>query len=62
MSCPNVRAEAYVPERVDEQMSANVQDWLANANKGSAVESDVLTVSAIFKWFQQDFAQSSGSP
>jgi len=58
VSCPNLRAEAYVPDRLDAQMDDNVRDWLASPYKGTLALPDNKGVeaSAIFKWFGSDFS------
>lgn len=61
ISCPNVRKEAYLPEKIDEQMSDNVRDWLANQKKGSDVLETHLNVTAILKFFPGDFKKCYGS-
>lgn len=56
-SCPDLRAEAFVGERLDEQMTEQMSAWLANPNKGLAVSPDAGSVqmSRIFDWFSGDF-------
>eukprot|EP01062_Namystynia_karyoxenos_P005658 TRINITY_DN11963_c0_g1_i1.p2 TRINITY_DN11963_c0_g1~~TRINITY_DN11963_c0_g1_i1.p2 ORF type:complete len:269 (+),score=110.89 TRINITY_DN11963_c0_g1_i1:178-984(+) len=61
ISCPNVRAEAYLPEKIDAQMDDNVRDWLANPKKGSAVVSDGVEVSKIAQWYAGDLQKCYGS-
>ncbi len=34
ISCPNVRMEAFQPDRVGEQMDSQVKDFLGNSKKG----------------------------
>lgn len=48
ISCPDLRNEAYTPDKVDEQMSDNVVKWLANSKKGSVIlEGGQINVSNI---------------
>jgi len=54
-SCPNLRQEAFVGTRIEEQMNDQVNNWLSNTTKGMLVEGNKLTVSRIFLWFQADF-------
>ena len=60
-SCPPLRAEAYFPERVDEQLDDNTRRWLAapELNEFDAAEGRA-EVSAIFDWYEGDFTTHSG--
>lgn len=57
-SCPALRAEAYVAERLNEQlddaMGKFINDPLRNRVSGSKAE-----VSEIFKWFRGDFVRET---
>eukprot|EP00656_Telonema_subtile_P022348 TRINITY_DN2346_c0_g1_i4.p1 TRINITY_DN2346_c0_g1~~TRINITY_DN2346_c0_g1_i4.p1 ORF type:complete len:192 (+),score=38.11 TRINITY_DN2346_c0_g1_i4:100-675(+) len=44
ISCPNVRMQAYTPERIDVQMSANLEDMLSNRLKGMSLDKATYTV------------------
>ncbi len=59
-SCPPLRNEAYVPERLDEQledaMRRFVNDTLRNRITARRAE-----VSRIFSWFSGDFEREAGS-
>jgi len=61
-SCPLLRSEAYVAARLsqqlDEQARAFVNDPLRNRFD---VASRAAELSAIFKWFDEDFAAAAGS-
>jgi hypothetical protein len=61
VSCPNVRQEAFRPERLDEQLDDQLQEWLAEPHKGSFLDANGLTVSKIFSWFEKDFVGCSQS-
>jgi hypothetical protein len=60
-SCPPLRREAYVAERLDAQLSANTLEWLSNANLNqfdpSAKQAEV---SEIFDWYAGDFTKTGG--
>lgn len=62
LSCPDLRNEPYVPERLDAQLDDAARAFLANEAKGLVVspKGDGARVSAIFKWFADDFAASGG--
>jgi len=55
VSCPNLRAEAYIPDTLEAQLGANAVDFLSNANKGASLNDNTLTLSPIFSWFNEDF-------
>jgi hypothetical protein len=62
LSCPPLRREPYRPEKLDAQLDDNMRRWLADPRKGVAVDaaSGTLRVSAIFKWFAEDFEAQGG--
>jgi len=62
LSCPDLRAEPYVAERLDAQLDEQARSFLANAGKGLAPGDDGKSarVSSIFKWFRDDFAPAGG--
>lgn len=55
-SCPPLRREAYVAERIDDQLDDNVRRWLADVrlNEFSA-DRHLAEISAIFEWYAGDF-------
>lgn len=55
VSCPNLRDRAYFVETIEEELTSNAIDFLANPLKGSKVEGDSIRVSAIFSFFPEDF-------
>ncbi len=56
-SCPPLRSEAYVPERVDAQLTDQVKRFLADAARGQRLDvpGETWWVSKIFKWYAKDF-------
>ncbi|MBI2495090.1 MAG: DUF547 domain-containing protein [Candidatus Omnitrophica bacterium] len=60
-SCPFLRNEAYVPERIDEQLSDQARRFLADPSRGLRLDdaNGVLWVSNIFKWYAKDFLPSA---
>ncbi len=61
-SCPPLRSEAYVPQRIDEQLDDNARLFLNDSAKNSYdLDSGVARVSKIFKWFAEDFETAAGS-
>ncbi len=61
-SCPPLRREAYVPSRIDEQLTDNFRKWLANNKLNEFFpQKKVASVSMIFKWYAGDFQKNGGS-
>jgi len=60
-SCPPLRREAYVAERLGEQLDDNVRQWLADRTL-NAFDSEhaQVEVSPIFKWYEKDFDSYPG--
>ena len=55
-SCPPLRREAYVPERIDSQLKANTTEWLTDPNLSSFdPKNRRVELSMIFKWYRDDF-------
>jgi hypothetical protein len=55
-SCPPLRREAYRARTLDDQLDANVREWLANAALNRFYpDRHLATVSPIFKWYGEDF-------
>lgn len=59
LSCPDLRAEAYRPERLEAQLDDQVRTFLANPAKGMSA-GGVVRVSRIFDWFEDDFGGADG--
>jgi len=60
-SCPDLRGEAYVAERLEEQLEEQTAGFLSDTTKGmrfDAEEGD-LYLSSIFKWYAGDFTGGS---
>lgn len=62
MSCPDLRHEPYVASRLDAQLDEQVVRFLNQENKGIIYdrENNVLHLSSIFDWFDDDFASDGG--
>ncbi|CAI2717688.1 DUF547 domain-containing protein [Nitrospina watsonii] len=62
VSCPDIREEAYWPDRLEAQLAAQSQHFLMNPGKGLRVDKERKTVylSSIFDWFKEDFASKGG--
>lgn len=62
LSCPDLRTEPYVADRLEAQLADAGRRFLANPTKGLQPGADGRTarVSAIFKWFADDFGGADG--
>ncbi len=60
IGCPALRPEAFVAARIDEQLNDGVYRFLSDESRNRA-EGSVLYVSKIFSWYEEDFANESGS-
>lgn len=61
-SCPALAAEAYVPERVDQQLDAAVRRFVATDTQLRIVRGDrpALQVNKILDWYSKDFGGPEG--
>jgi len=63
-SCPNIRPEAFVGDKLPDQMKDQMRQWMKNGSKGLKLTFDdkknsyLLKLSRIFLWFQDDFGGS----
>jgi hypothetical protein len=55
LSCPDLRPEAYVPHRLDNQLSDQVNETFANRTKGLRIDGNTAYVSKVIDWFSEDF-------
>lgn len=56
IGCPPLRDEAYVADRIDEQLTDNAKRFFADRSKFHAdMRSRTISVSPILKWFADDF-------
>ncbi|MEL7022044.1 MAG: DUF547 domain-containing protein [Bacteroidota bacterium] len=61
ISCPKLRNEAYTAARLEEQLSAQARDFLANPSKNQLANGDTVKLSKIFDWFKGDFKKNHPS-
>lgn len=54
VGCPALRNEAYVAERLEQQLEAQTALFLADRSR-NYLDNDKLYVSPIFKWYREDF-------
>lgn len=55
-SCPKLRQEAYVAERLDAQLADQARSFLLDPDKNE-VRSNKLELSKLFDWYQGDFTK-----
>lgn len=61
-SCPNLISEAYVANKLEQQMENNARKFINNDFKNQFdTEKKVIRISKIFDWFTEDFKKHSGS-
>jgi len=62
VSCPDIRKEAYIAERLDEQLDDQMRKFLENSGKGLKLDAKKkrIYLSSIFKWFKEDFDPKGG--
>jgi len=61
-SCPPLRSEAYLPQKLDEQLDDNARRFLNDSAKNRYdLNANVANVSKIFKWFAEDFEAAAGT-
>lgn len=61
ISCPDLRAEPYTAEKLDEQLDDQARKFLSNPQKGLVIEGERARTSKIFDWFAEDFEKAYGS-
>lgn len=54
VSCPDLRNEAYYPERINEQLDEQARLFLNDTSKNK-IEQNKVELSKIFSWFGKDF-------
>jgi hypothetical protein len=62
VSCPDLRKEAFTPDKLGEQLDDQVKMFLENTGKGMKIDAKKkrVYVSSIFKWFEEDFEPQGG--
>jgi uncharacterized protein DUF547 len=60
--CPELRAEPYVPDKLDAQLTEQGRKFIRDRTKNRVEAAErALYLSPIFKWFADDFTRHSGS-
>lgn len=58
LSCPKLRNEAYDPDQLDNQLTAQTKSFLANPEKNQ-IKSDAIKLSKLFSWYGGDFTKKT---
>lgn len=62
LGCPLLRSEAYIPEKVTQQLEEDAVRFINNSDKVRYdAQTGILYCSKIFKWYRQDFLAVSPS-
>lgn len=60
ISCPILLNEAFVPEKLDQQMRSQAKKWVNDPTKNK-INSNPIKISQLFKWYKGDFEKSGGA-
>lgn len=60
LSCPDLRAEPYLAQTLDQQLDDQAQRFIANPTKGIFLSQGGVQISKIFDWFEEDFGGEQG--
>ena len=55
VSCPKLQNEAYVPDKLDEQLSKAAREFLADPEKNEFKSTKSAKLSKLFNWYGGDF-------
>lgn len=55
VSCPKLQNRAYVPEKLDAQLTKAAKEFLNNPSKNSIKNANKATLSKLFNWYGGDF-------
>jgi hypothetical protein len=59
IGCPALREEAYTGAKLEQQLNAQTERFLSD-NSRNVAKGDTVYLSAIFKWYGEDFTQGFG--
>ncbi|WP_232772241.1 DUF547 domain-containing protein [Shewanella sp. Actino-trap-3] len=59
IGCPALREEAYTGAKLEQQLNAQTERFLSDNSRNYA-KGDTVYLSAIFKWYGEDFTQGFG--
>ena len=56
VSCPNLSNEAFIPSKLNSQLSKLSRKWINDTSK-NIISTDKIQISQIFDWYKADFKQ-----
>src|SRR5262249_9097381 len=60
--CPRLAGEAFVAEKLDKQLDAQVQRWLTDSTRNLFDSGHRrAAISRVFDWYRDDFVRDGGS-
>lgn len=59
-SCPLLRSEAYVADRLDAQLTEQTRNFLQDRQRGQRIDGGTWWISKIFDWYTADFMPGQG--
>lgn len=59
ISCPKLQNRAYVPERLDAQLTSAAKDFLSTSSKNKIKSADDAELSKLFNWYGGDFKKQT---
>lgn len=62
VSCPDLRAQAYTPRAIKEELASQTRTFLQNRGKGMRVDdvAKIVHFSMLFDWYESDFSRQGG--
>ncbi|HMQ10350.1 MAG TPA: DUF547 domain-containing protein [Oligoflexia bacterium] len=60
IGCPSLFQEAFIAEKLDEQLNQAAKHFLSNQNKNQ-IKDNTMQLSKIFKWYGGDFEKQYGN-
>lgn len=60
VSCPKLLNEAYIPNRLSDQLDKQTKAWINDIGKNK-ISKDKIQVSKIFEWYADDFKAAGGT-
>lgn len=61
-SCPPLRAELYVGERLDAQLADQMRGWVNDPERGVSLDGGEVVFSPLFDWYARDFLVWTQAP
>jgi len=56
-SCPDLRSEAYVADRLNQQLEDQTRKFFNDIKKNKVISKDKIILSSILKWYSTDFTR-----